>query len=241
MVSKWTNRGVTFMNSQKRSKGICKTIKSLFAPDFNYKLLKNKPLNIGGLPFRVAKRKGKLIDKQLSKETLSSKKKCNEVKALLNKFDELGLEILNSQFVVANEETRLATQIDLILFHKETKITYLTEIKYSCHYRHCFIGDLRFQNNHKINDSLHHQHQLQILIGRWLHGSNNHVLLIYINTDLTIDVFTEDQFEAKLTMEGIQALKQHSSLTNKQLNQKKRKLSMSSTIANRRTIIKPLL
>lgn len=218
MFSNWSGRGVTFTKSGLRSKGIHKTIKNIFAPFYNYKNLKNKPTNIGGLNLRQAKKKGKLIDRQLSSSNKTSL--CKETKALLAKLKELNLSIIETQYTVANEETRLATQIDMIVKHKETSVIYLIETKYSCAYRNCFIENLQFQTT-KVNDSLLHQHQLQILIGRWLYNALNvGVLLIYINTDLSIDIITEDQFEAKLTIDGINALKKNAQLTNVQLKRK---------------------
>ncbi len=223
--SEWSGRGVTFLSTGKRSKGVHKTIKCLFAPNFNYKNLKHKPLNKGGLPLRAAKRRGKLIDKQLLH---TSKRPVSEVKTLLTKFKELNLEIIHKQYTVANEQTRLATPIDLIVKHKTTNKIYLVEIKYGCHYRNCFIGDLKYQDK-KTNDCLLHQHQLQILIGRWLYGQENiGVLLIYLDgTDVL--VYEEDQFEAKLLPEGIAALYHSSTATNKQLYGK-RKQSNKLTI-----------
>ncbi len=219
MHSDWTGRGVTFTKTGQRSKGVHKTIKCLFAPCYDFKKLTNKPQNTGGLKLKLAKRRGKLIDKQLS--SIKPCKPIQEVLILKNKFIELGLEIIHSQYVVANEETRLATPIDLIVKHKETDQIYLVEIKYGCHYRSCFVGDLKFQTK-SINDCLLHQHQLQILIGRWLYNKSNiGVLLIYLDSD-QINIYTEDQFEAKLTSEGIKALYVNSSSTNKQLYRKRK-------------------
>src|SRR4029079_19518032 len=111
MHSDWIGRGVTFANTHKRSKGIHKTIKCLFAPSFDFKKLVNRPKNPGGLTFKQAKRRGKLIDSQLEH---NSKKKLKEVHLLLSKLKELNLTITASQFVVGDEESRLATKIDLI-------------------------------------------------------------------------------------------------------------------------------
>ena len=78
--------------------------------------------------------------------------------------------------------------------------------------------------------TIFHQHQLQILINKWLYEKQHQdatttALLIYITNETQIDVFFENQFNVKLTKEGINALVMYSNLTNKQLYSKKRKNS----------------
>ena len=221
--STWSGRGVTFEATKKRSKGIHKTIKCLFAPSYDYKKLTKIPKNKGGLSFQKAKRKGKLIDSQISGFFAGTNTKpCKEVLLLLFELSLKNLEIIGTQVTVADETSRLATPIDLVVIDKETLKITVVEIKYGCNYRHCFTidGALKYQKTN-LNDCLFHQHQLQILIGKWMYQKETkqevNALLIYINGNDSIDFFTEDKFEAELNQEGINALFSSANLTNKQL------------------------
>ncbi len=225
-MTTWTGRGVVFPNTKTKSKGIHKTIQNVFAPSFHFERLLDKPKNVGGLSFKAAKKKGKQIDRELNNNH-SSTKKCSEVKSLLAELQKREFEIVGTQVTVSDESTRLATLIDMIVIQTKTNRKFIVEIKYSCLYRYCstFQGSLKFQDSF-LNDCLFHQHQLQALIGRWLYQqtfpkeSDLGALLIYINTDSTIEIFDEDYFAVRMTSNTIQALRDNASLTNKQLKRK---------------------
>ncbi len=230
----WTGKGITFANTTTRSKGIHKTIKYIFAPTFDYDKIQDKPRNMGGLCFRAARQKGKQIDTELHRNTT---KKCPETNALLLLLKNENYKIEATQVVVGDEKSRLATLVDMIVTKENKK--FIVEIKYGCLYRYCGTahGRIKHQQSY-LSDCAFHQHQLQVLIGRWLYEQtfpnekDVGVLLIYINTDTSVEIFKEDFFAVQMTPMAIQALKENGALTNKQIQKHAR---MSKTFFEPRT------
>jgi len=181
--------------------GITKLIPKVFAPTWRFKDLKWKPKNIGGLKKRAAKKRGNRIDSELNGEVLFEKT-CPETKLIYKVLHDMKLDIVATQMYV--KQGSLKTFLDMVVRHQETGQQYIIEIKRGCEYRRCGTQDgiLRFQNK-TLNDCLLHQHQMQVLIGRWLFGDENRtgVLLIYVN-ETRVEVLQEYEFEVELLQAG---------------------------------------
>ncbi len=188
--------------------GITKLIPRVFAPSWNFKKLKRKPRNIGGLKKRAAKARGNRIDQEL-KNDVNESDSCIETKLIRNMLDERCLDIDKCQVLVTKKN--LKTFLDMVVTHRETRQKFILEIKRGCIYRSCATvdGKLRFQTK-DLNDCLLRQHELQVLIGRWMyqHEHDHGVLLLYVN-ESSVEVIEETHFEAELTPMGKQALLQY--------------------------------
>jgi hypothetical protein len=224
--------------SKKKMPGITKLIPQVFCPGFKFKHLVHKPQNPGGLKKRAAKRRGNRLDNELSDNRRLSQfeddcvisnniiiKECKETKLIRKTLEEMNLEIEDTQ-VFAQEEN-VKTFLDLIVKHKETGKKYVVELKRGCEYRRCGTknGKLLFQTTLTLSDALLYQHQLQVLIGRWLykHEHDYGVLLIYVN-ETKVEVLEESDMEAKLLESGKLALLKAANKKQK-LRSKRRKLN----------------
>jgi hypothetical protein len=222
------------MTELKKMPGITKLIPQVFCPGFKFKHLLHKPQNPGGLKKRAAKRRGNRLDNELSNNII---KGCKETQLIRKTLDGMNLEIEETQ-VLAQQEN-IKTFLDLIVKHKETGKKYVVELKRGCEYRRCSTknGKLLFQNPTSysktsassptlpLSDALLYQHQLQVLIGRWLykHDHDYGVLLIYVN-ETKVELFEESDMEAKLLDSGKLALLKAANKKQK-LRAKRRKLN----------------
>ncbi len=194
--------------------GITKLIRKTFAPHFKFKNLQKVPRNVGGLKKKAACRRGKLLDRQLSDFALNGAKAsfCKETKLVIEKLEELNLEISKTQHYVSNSELKMCTFIDLVAFKKDSHMPVIIEVKRGCHYKHCSTlnGVLRFHDS-TVNDSLLHQHQLQALLGKLLYEKQNPEVscdcyLLYVDEN-TCEHIQQNSFNVQICAEALNAIK----------------------------------
>jgi len=197
----WSRNHTVFENGTM-SRGVTTTIRKLFAPCFKFNALRARPKG-GGVTRSQARKKGHLIDHEIGlyiNNVHSTDMFCKETKYLIDYISTHGLTPLWSQKVVGWMEARIATCIDLIC--RDTSNTYvIVELKYGCAYRECSTGKLL---RHVIahDDSLLHQHQLQLLLTRVLfektYGFRPLMLLLYTDTEGVVP-YTENTFGVQWT------------------------------------------
>ncbi len=192
------------LKKKKKMPGITKLIPKVFCPSFKFKNLVKKPQNTGGLKKRAAKKRGNRLDNELSNNIIL--KTCKETRLIRECLKEMKLEIELTQ--VLAQEQNVKTFLDLIVKHSESGKRYVVELKRGCEYRRCGTknGTLLFQTS-CLSDAPLYQHQLQVLIGRWLykHEHDYGVLLIYVN-ETKVEVFQESDMDTKLLNSGKVAL-----------------------------------
>ena len=196
------NRSIR-LDGNIKTRGVHKVISRHFFPSYKYSVLKKKTPNVGGLSYRNACRRGKLIDRQMSRYCSNSQKiparACHETRHIINYFLSEQYTAVAAQFPVANAAYRLGTCIDVVVTDKAGN-TILVEIKRGCQHRHLSTGGnmLNYKNN-SISDALHHQHQLQIILGKQLfmktlpQNKNVSCLILYVD-DIGVTAFREDDF-----------------------------------------------
>jgi hypothetical protein len=180
--------------------GITKLIRKVFAPTWRYKALKNKPRNVGGLKKRAACRRGKRIDRELAGNVRG--KALPETQRIQNWLHANDYKILNTQ--VLAKKHGLLTYLDLLVSDPQGR-RIIIEVKRGCKYKACSNGSLLYQREPGLPNCLFFQHQLQVLISRWLFDETAHVALIYVD-DESLEVYYEDDFCAALTPAGKAAL-----------------------------------
>ena len=221
---------VIFESSSMKSKGVTKAIKRIFFPSFVYKNLRGQTIqNVGGLSFKKAKNRGKLLDKQLTslkgdKLLNMPKRALEETKIFIKFLKSRNLYIEFAQHKVGNSDWNIATDIDLILRSLDLKNDFrvLVEIKSGCLHRRKEIP-LKFSQNLSENVTVcaMHLHQLQILLGKKMFERNNmsgkiekvelrDCLLIYIDLKDGLECIEEADFKVKYTEKIDLTLQKHS-------------------------------
>jgi hypothetical protein len=208
-ITPCTKRCVIFDSTAQRSKGVIKVIKNVFFPGFHHKFLRGARIsNKGGLSFLQARRRGILIDSQLSK-AIGNKippRSCDETKLIITFFRARGYYIEKAQESVGYSPWRLATAIDLILrpldeFHDHRVIV---EIKFGCLHRRLSVPNTVSQYIvPEVPTSPIFLHQLQTLIGKRLFELTDNTLplegawLLYVDRVKGIECIEEKAFEVK--------------------------------------------
>jgi hypothetical protein len=197
------NKRAVYFGKRKWSRGVTKVIKKIFAPSYRYTKLRRSGTTprATGLPFRKARRRGKLVDTTLDKWVKGLKTRCRilEPLALIKLFESRHWSPVASQLVVAWREGRIATMIDLVLHDDLTDRILLVEIKSGCEYRNQSTGSrLKNMGSCTVTDAPLHQHQLQILLGKDLFHRTYpkctkpvDSILIYVAKDGTLEVLEE--------------------------------------------------
>ncbi len=179
--------------------GITKLIHTVFAPQWRFKRLTHRPKNPHGLKRRAACKRGKQLDKECK---INTQIKSKEGKLLQSAFANWGWTILHTQVLVRFEN--LHTFIDLIVrdsFNQE----WIIEIKRGYVYKKCAVGWLKHQSK-AVPDAALYQHQMQVLIGKWLWEKNHEGktirhALIYVN-ESQVEKWNDVQFRAILSEQG---------------------------------------
>lgn len=206
----WRRNHIVFPETRRHSRGVTKVIKRWFAPKFRFRNIKNRPTTVGGLPFRQARRRGKLLDRQMVAYAKSKNiplKACEETRRLIDYLSEQRLTVVSAQQVVGWSQARLGTCIDLVCTnHLQEYI--IVELKRGCAYRKCHTGE-RLAFVQAENDSLFNQHQIQLLISKILFQKTFNIdaklLLLYIDNEQVLP-YDESTFTVKWTESASQIL-----------------------------------
>jgi hypothetical protein len=196
-------KSMVFAQTKQRSKGLTKTIQTVFFPEYKYDKLRGQRKK-GTLTFKSARQRGKTIDNQLSKCIGQDLKippyMAHETKLLLNFIRSKGFYIEKSQQAVGFAPWRLATSLDLVLRPCSSINDHriVVEVKRGCLYRRCNIPGKTSQHlQPNVTVSPLHMHQLQVIIGAELLRRTDSTLpikswLLYVDeTELEI----VDKFE----------------------------------------------
>jgi hypothetical protein len=211
---------VIFKKNNKKSKGVTKAIKKIFFPSFVYKNLRGKTVsNVGGLSYKKARNRGKLLDTQLSKlkgdKTLLSipKRALDETKLFIEFLKARDVYVESSQFKVANSEWNICTDIDIILRSNDENNDFriIVEMKCGCLHRRKEIPLKKSQNLlNNVSVCALHLHQMQVLLGKKMFERNlsqktepivmlKDCMLIYIDLQNGIECIEEKDFKVKFT------------------------------------------
>lgn len=199
----WKTRSVYF-GAKRWSRGVTRTIRRLFVPDYQFRKLK-RVRGSTGLPKRKAKRRGHAIDRTLeqwSNGQSIGRCRIKEPRALISAFTELGWKPIGSQVVVAWPAARIATRLDLVLFDAERHKVIVVEIKSGCLYRRESHARMRHVRPPVSNAPIN-QHQLQTLLGRELfirtypHWDTSDVdcVLVYVTPDCSVEMVHGNEFD----------------------------------------------
>jgi hypothetical protein len=211
------NKRAVYFGQKKWSRGVTTVIKKVFAPSYVYRRLqRSKDIVKTGLPFRKARRRGKLVDEVLGKWVRGGKTRCRilEARALIELFESRRWLPLASQLVVGWREGRIATMIDVVLHDEVTDQILIVEIKSGCEYRHVSTGScMKCLQSSDVPDSPLHQHQLQTLLGKELFNrtykectKSVRGVLIYVGKDGSLEIVEESQFRVLYTDHVAQAI-----------------------------------
>jgi len=196
----WSGRSVCFADTKKRSRGLTKVLKRHLFPSCTYKSLKDRPKNVGGRNVRSACRAGKALDRVVSKWAESKRipdaRSSTTGRALIQWCVQHKFMPVCSQLLVGDSKLRLATHIDLVLWHKPSSTLYLTEVKLGCVYRDCTTKttkrcDFVVTKSGTALQTFRGMHEMQILIGRHLfhetyaRSQQAECLLLYVIEDTT--------------------------------------------------------
>lgn len=203
-------RRSVYFGGKKWSRGVTTVIKQLFAPSYKFNKLQMKHVCEKGLRKRHAKRRGVLVDDIIGKWVSGYHVKCRiqEPRMLIKHFELMKWLPVSSQLVVACQEARLATKVDIVLYDSPNDILRIVEVKTGYHYRRCSTRDGILRHvRPTVNNSPLHQHQLQALIGKWLflktypQWVNKHVesVVVYVSNDGCIELLLEQNFQVKFS------------------------------------------
>jgi hypothetical protein len=199
------NKRAVYFGQRKWSRGVTTVIKKVFASSYRYAKLPRRS-RATGLPFRKARRRGKLVDGILDKWVRGEKTRCRiaEGRAIIQLFESRHWEPVASQLVVAWREGRIATMIDIVLHDVSTDEILVVEIKSGCEYRYLTTGS-NLKNlgpSCTVTDAPIHQHQLQVLLGKDLFHRTYpsctkkvQAVLVYAAKDGTLEVLMEEDFK----------------------------------------------
>jgi hypothetical protein len=171
-------RRVTFQSTQQQSKGITKVIRKLFFPGYSHhKLRGSRPSNVGGLSYRQARNRGKLLDKQLQlcigrEVSRPPPRAIRETIAILSYIAKRGYYIETAQQRVGYAPWRLATALDLVLrplVPSAQDHRVVVEVKRGCIYRNMLVPN---QTSKGLMPSVPvsplFMHELQVILGAQL-------------------------------------------------------------------------
>ena len=213
-----SKRCVIFSETQQRSKGVTKVIKTVFFKAFSMsKLRGTRPQNKGGLSLRQAKARGKLLDSQLArlvgdKSLLRAPPRaCQETLLAMEFIRERGMYIEAAQREVGYSDWRLATSIDLVLrpvvicdARDDERI--VVEVKRGCLYRRMTVPNATSKHlRPAVPVSPLCMHQTQALIGKRLLQLTDESVplgdcwLMYVDLINGVECVTEPEFTVKWT------------------------------------------
>jgi len=184
---KWLGKSAVFPgNSKERSKGLTKTLKKNVFPGLTYGRLANVTKNTGGRSKNSARIYGCGVDRLITAWAQAAgtkdvpRRSYTEVNAFVAWCGQHNLTPITAQMLVGDPTKRLATFIDVVLYHACTKTLVITEIKCGCVYRDCMVINKTTKRPkttpfamNAVGDkfatlSFRHMHETQALAGRHL-------------------------------------------------------------------------
>lgn len=211
-VNRISSQHMVFVASSQRSKGVTKVIQNLFAPSYRYKSLKGSRIpNKGGLKWKDAKRRGKLIDTQMGKYHIRNTippRACTEVKTIISWISSHEYIIVATQQPVGKSQWRIATEIDLLLWDCKKQTFVIVELKSGCGYREQHTG-IPMQHGVIGTDSKRSQHELQcILMGMlwdtYFDNLPKELMLLYVNPKGDLLCIPETDFQISVQPQVIE-------------------------------------
>lgn len=185
----WHGRYIRF-DSGRKSKGVHRFIRTRFFPGYQFKDLKHRPVNRGGLSLRRAKLRGRLVDRQLARCVPHAPKPCSyavcETRSLFGFLNDR-FDTWECQYPVGHPGLGLGTCIDVVGIDHQGKYT-AVEVKCGCAYRHCTTMQ-------GVDDSPHAQYTLQSFIGARLFtettGHACSALVVYVDTHGNVSTYDD--------------------------------------------------
>jgi len=206
---RFVRRCVTFDDGTV-SRGLTKVIKQVFSARYSYRAVvrNDAARHTHGSSIKY----GKAVDRELTRWVrFGEVPNKTHAGKIVEYFEANDLVAVGAQYTVAWPDARLATQLDLVLRDERTQRLVVVEIKTGSVNRH--IGTGKDLVGHPgVSNCLLHQHQLQVALGRFLLArtcgtseADYDTLLLYANTDATIDVYRDTRIPG-VTSEKVQSL-----------------------------------
>lgn len=163
----WNTSANTVIVNGVYHRGLTDVLKSTFYPSYNVQQSNRGPKG-PALAVRPHRSQGKYLGRRVDQELKQfydhkNPSCCAESTAVINYLADQKLQVVYSQFPVADSDLRLCTAIDLVTQTPDGTLV-LIEVKTGYHnYRHRFQRTMAGPYQ-QLNDSPYHQHQLQLLL-----------------------------------------------------------------------------